>query len=138
MSVDGVLARSVADTALFHDVASGSIDSDVDRPEPPPVPFAQAAATPPGRLRIAWSTKFPGVVLAKLDEREQGGAARDRRAAAARSATRRASSDPDYGNDAVPRRDHALHARWPRRRLDAVRTPSAWNGARARSRASGA
>jgi amidase len=67
LSVNGVLTRRVADTALFHDVASGATDVDVDRAPPPHVPFAQAAATPPGRLRIAFSTKIPPGVLAKLD-----------------------------------------------------------------------
>src|SRR6202012_2242982 len=30
-------------------------------------PFAQSAATPPGRLRIAYSTKIPPGVVASLD-----------------------------------------------------------------------
>jgi amidase len=68
LSVNGVLSRRVADTALFHDVASGAIDVDEDRAPPPPVPFAQAAATPPGRLRIAYSAKIPPGSLAKLDD----------------------------------------------------------------------
>ncbi|HWJ49872.1 MAG TPA: amidase family protein [Solirubrobacteraceae bacterium] len=51
LSVNGVLSRNVADTALFHDVASGAIDADSDSAPTPQVPFAQAAATPPGRLR---------------------------------------------------------------------------------------
>ena len=67
LSVNGVLTRRVADTALFHDVASGATDVDEDRAPPPPVPFAQAAATPPGRLRIAYSAKIPAGALAKLD-----------------------------------------------------------------------
>src|SRR5437879_3077250 len=45
LAVHGVLTRSVADTALFHDVASGSIDTDEDRPPLPTVSFSQAAAT---------------------------------------------------------------------------------------------
>lgn len=68
LSVNGVLTRRVADTALFHDVASGATDVDRDRAPAPLVPFAQAAATPPGRLRIAFSTKIPPGVLAKLDD----------------------------------------------------------------------
>ena len=40
---------AVADTALFHDVASGAIDVDVDRVPAPALPFATAAATPPAR-----------------------------------------------------------------------------------------
>jgi amidase len=67
LSVNGVLTRSVADTALFHDVASGAIDVDVDRPPAPSVPFSQAAASVPGALRIAYSTRFPPGVIARLD-----------------------------------------------------------------------
>ncbi|MGO9487608.1 MAG: amidase [Solirubrobacteraceae bacterium] len=101
MSVNGVLTRSVADTALFLDVASGSAESDVDRPAPPPVPFSQAAATPPGRLRIAWSQKFPGIVLAKLDPR-LAGALQDTVELLRTLGHDVQERDPDYGNDAVP------------------------------------
>jgi amidase len=68
LSVNGVLTRRVADTALFHDVASGAIELDEDRAPAPHVPFTQAAATPPGRMRIAYSTAIPPGVLAKLDD----------------------------------------------------------------------
>src|ERR1700684_675008 len=67
LSVTGVLTRRVADTALFHDVASGATDLDADRAPLPEVSFAQAAATPPGRLRIAFSTRIPAGVVASLD-----------------------------------------------------------------------
>src|SRR6478672_13524817 len=67
LSVNGVLTRRVADTALFHDVASGSTDIDHDRPPPPAQPFSTSAATPPGRLRIAYSTRFPPGVIGRLD-----------------------------------------------------------------------
>jgi amidase len=67
LSVNGVLTRRVADTALFHDVASGAIDVDLDRAPVPAVPFAESAATPPGRLRIAYSTRIPPGAVAKLD-----------------------------------------------------------------------
>lgn len=50
MVVVGPLTRSVLDSALLHDVLA-------DRA--PERPFAQAAVTPPGRLRIAISTKTP-------------------------------------------------------------------------------
>jgi amidase len=101
MSVDGVLTRRVADTAFFHDVASGSTDIDLDRPDPPGVPYAQAAATPPGRLRIAWSTKFPGIVLAKLSPEAQRalGETVELLGALGHEIQER---DPDYGNDAIP------------------------------------
>jgi amidase len=68
LSVNGVLTRSVADTALFLDVASGAIDIDEDRAPPPSISFSQAAATAPGRLRIAYSRRFPPGVLARLDD----------------------------------------------------------------------
>jgi amidase len=67
LSVDGVLARRVADTALFHDVASGATEIDEDSAPPPAVAFAQSAATPPGRLKIAFSTRLPPGVIGRLD-----------------------------------------------------------------------
>ncbi len=67
LSVNGVLTRRVADTALFHDIASGASDVDLDHAPPPAVPFAQAAATPPGRLRIAFTTSKPPGIVSSLD-----------------------------------------------------------------------
>jgi amidase len=67
LSVNGVLTRSVADTALFHDVASGAIEGEQDSVPAPARPFAQSAATPPGPLRIAWSKSVPLGVISKLD-----------------------------------------------------------------------
>jgi amidase len=67
LSVEGLLARRVADTALFHDVASGTTDIDLDSAPAPAVPFAQSAATAPDRLRVAYSTRLPPAVLGKLD-----------------------------------------------------------------------
>jgi amidase len=67
MSVNGVLTRRVADTALFHDVASGTIESDPDSAPPPAVPFSVSAATPPDRLRIAYSKRIPPGIVSSLD-----------------------------------------------------------------------
>jgi amidase len=100
LSVNGVLTRSVADTALFYDVASGAIDSDVDKPPPPPVAFAQAAATPPGALRIAYSTRVPPGVLSRPD----AGASRalSETVELLRSLGHEVSErDPDYGPGAM-------------------------------------
>jgi amidase len=66
MSVNGVLSRSVIDTALFHDVASGST-VDRDRPAPPTQSFLSSARTSPGKLRIAFSSKIPPLLLARLE-----------------------------------------------------------------------
>jgi amidase len=101
LSVDGVLTRRVIDTALFHDVASGSTDIDVDRPAPPEIPFTQAASSSPGRLRIAWSTKFPGVVLAKLDEQLRRGLMETVELLSSLGHEVR-EQDPDYGNETIP------------------------------------
>src|SRR5258705_4200325 len=66
LSVNGVLTRRVADTALFHDVASGAIDLDADKPPAPAVPFSQSAATTPGKLRIAYSSRVPAGAISRL------------------------------------------------------------------------
>ncbi|MFD6877337.1 MULTISPECIES: amidase [unclassified Streptomyces] len=53
LTVNGVLARTVADAALLLDAASGSDPGDLHRPDR--IPAAEAALRPPGRLRIALS-----------------------------------------------------------------------------------
>jgi amidase len=67
LSVNGVLTRTVADTALFLDVAAGATDVDDDRAPAPEVPFSRAAATSPDRLRIAYSSRVPPGVIPRLD-----------------------------------------------------------------------
>jgi amidase len=57
MSVYGFHSRTVADTALLLDLTAD---------QPPERPFAQAAATPPGPLRVAVSLK-PSVQGARVD-----------------------------------------------------------------------
>jgi amidase len=52
------LSRSVRDSALWLDVVSGG-SAEPGAPPPPERPFAEAAQTPPGRLRVAWSTMPP-------------------------------------------------------------------------------
>jgi amidase len=101
LSVNGVLSRSVADTALFHDVASGAIDSDSDSAPTPAIPFAQAAATPPARLRIAYSTRVPFGVISSLDEHAQR-ALQDTVELLRSLGHEVAEQDPDYGIDTIP------------------------------------
>jgi amidase len=57
ITVNGVLARTVADAALVLDAASGSADGDLHKPRPVTVSDHVGAA--PGPLRIALSTRFP-------------------------------------------------------------------------------
>lgn len=58
LAVEGCLSRSVRDTALWLDIVSGG-SREPEAPPPPERPFVDAAATPPGKLRVAWSTKPP-------------------------------------------------------------------------------
>ncbi|MPY79447.1 MAG: amidase [Actinophytocola sp.] len=51
----GPLTRSVADSALVYDVIRGSTDVDRWHADEPRMGFADAAATPPGTLRIGYS-----------------------------------------------------------------------------------
>jgi amidase len=100
MSVLGVLTRSVADTALFHDVASGAIDADSDIAPAPAVPFSHSAATPPGRLRIAYSKRIPQGVVSSLDA--DASRALDQTVELARSLGHElVEADPDYGPAAL-------------------------------------
>jgi amidase len=102
LSVNGVLTRSVVDTALFHDVASGATDEDSDSAPAPEQPFSQIAAAGPGRLRIAYSARMPmpAGAVSKLD----GDAARalEDTVALLRSLGHEVvERDPGYGSDAI-------------------------------------
>jgi amidase len=57
ITVNGVLARTVADAALVLDAASGNVDG--DRHKPPPLTVSEYVGTAPGPLKIALSTQFP-------------------------------------------------------------------------------
>lgn len=56
---DGVLTRTVADTAALLDVLEGYEPGDAAWAPPPASPFAEQAAREPGRLRIAFTTTTP-------------------------------------------------------------------------------
>jgi amidase len=53
---DGVLTRTVAETAALLDVIAGYERGDATWAPPPPEPFAESAAREPGRLRIGLTT----------------------------------------------------------------------------------
>jgi len=57
ITVNGVLARTVADAALVLDAASGNAEGDLHKP--PPVRVAEYLGKAPGPLTVAMSTKFP-------------------------------------------------------------------------------
>jgi amidase len=58
LAVEGCLSRSVLDTALWLDIVSGGSRED-EAPPPPERPFVEATQTPPGKLRVAYSTLAP-------------------------------------------------------------------------------
>ncbi len=58
LAVLGSLSRTVIDTALWLDICNGG-STESGAPSPPERPFVEAARTPPGKLRIAWSTSPP-------------------------------------------------------------------------------
>jgi amidase len=62
MAVLGCVSRNVRDTALWLDVISGG-SSEAEAPAPPERPFAESAQTPPGKLRVAYSTLAPRAML---------------------------------------------------------------------------
>ncbi len=66
LGIDGMLTRTVADTAAILDVLAGYEPGDATWAPPPVEPFAQLAAADPGRLRIA-ATTLPPVADAVLD-----------------------------------------------------------------------
>jgi amidase len=66
LGIDGVLTRTVADTAAILDVLAGYEVGDATWAPPPAQPFAAAAVQRPGRLRIA-ATKLPPIADAVVD-----------------------------------------------------------------------
>ena len=61
ITVNGTLARTVADAALLLDAASGNHARDPH--QPPPLTLSEAVGRDPGRLRIALSLKPPFTAL---------------------------------------------------------------------------
>lgn len=96
LTVYGALARTVRDSALMLDVIHGPAPGDADAAPSFEGSYMEAAARPPGRLRVAASRKLPPLVMASL--------ASDQREAFDRSAKLLADlghdvveRDPDYG-----------------------------------------
>ncbi|HMH47480.1 MAG TPA: amidase, partial [Solirubrobacteraceae bacterium] len=60
LGIDGVLTRTVADTAAILDVLEGYEPGDATWAPPPLEPFGRSAQADPGKLRIAATTLPPG------------------------------------------------------------------------------
>src|SRR6185437_3019610 len=74
LGIDGVLTRTVADTAAILDVLEGYEPGDATWAPPPSEPFAASAQAEPGRLRIA-TTLLPPVPEADVDPLAAGAVA---------------------------------------------------------------
>ncbi len=72
LSTYGGLARTVADSALLLDVLHGSLPGDIYQAPEFTGSYVEAAASPPGRLRIATSRKLPPGFLARLSADQRG------------------------------------------------------------------
>ncbi len=58
-SVEGVVTRSVRDTAALLDVTSGAMPGDPYAAPPPARPFLEEVGAPPGRLRVGFLKSAP-------------------------------------------------------------------------------
>lgn len=56
---EGVLSRSVRDSALYYDLMSGASEGDPYIIQKHETPYVQEANTQPGKLKIGYSTDFP-------------------------------------------------------------------------------
>src|SRR5690242_8663780 len=72
LAVYGGLARTVRDSALMLDALHGALATDADVAPPFDGTYVDAAARPPGRLRIALSRKVPPGLIAKLSDDQRG------------------------------------------------------------------
>lgn len=100
LSVNGILGHTVADTALFLDVASTGTPRP-GAPAAPSAPFSEACKQPPPRLRIAVSTRVPTGIVSSLDDDARR--ALEETIELLRSLGHHTEElDPDYGLDTVP------------------------------------
>jgi len=111
LSVNGCVSRSVIDTALWLDVVSGGSEG-TGAPPAPQRPFVEAARTPPGELRVAWSTAAPRAAAPPSVSDVVKGAVAETAELLGSLGHRVEPRDPDWrmtGNDTVPRylRGHA-------------------------------
>jgi amidase len=105
LSVDGCLSRTVIDTALWLDVTSGGSE-EPGAPAPPQRPFVEAARTPPGKLRIAYSTLPPRAAAPPTVSDVVKNAVAETAELLRSLGHETAQRDPDWGtigNNSVPR-----------------------------------
>jgi amidase len=97
LAVEGCLSRSVIDTALWLDVVSGG-SREPEAPPQPDRPFVESAKTPPGKLKIAWSTLAPRAVAPPTVDGYAKGAVADAAELLSGLGHEVSQRDPDWGN----------------------------------------
>jgi amidase len=97
LAVEGCLSRSVIDTALWLDVVSGG-SREPEAPAPPERPFGEAAKTPPGKLKVAWSTLPPRAAAPPTVDDDAKGAVADAVTLLSGLGHEVAQRDPAWGN----------------------------------------
>jgi amidase len=105
LSVNGCVSRTVLDTALWLDVIAGD-SKEPGAPAPPGRPFAEAARSSPGKLRIAFSTAAPRAVAPPTVSEVAKGAVAEMAETLRTLGHQTAAHDPDWGmigNNMVPR-----------------------------------
>lgn len=105
LSANGCVSRSVLDTALWLDLVSGG-SPEPEAPPPPERPFAEAAKSAPGRLRVAHSTAVPRALAPPTVSTEAKRAVADTAELLSTLGHDVAQRDPEWGgigNDSVPR-----------------------------------
>jgi amidase len=105
LSAAGCLSRGVLDTALWLDIVSGG-SADPEAPAPPERPFVESARTPPGKLRIAFSTAPPRAAAPPTVSDVAKGAVAETAELLRSLGHETAQRDPDWGgigNNITPR-----------------------------------
>jgi amidase len=97
LAVEGCLSRSVLDTALWLDVVSGG-SQEAEAPPPPDRPFVESAKTPPGKLRVAYSTLAPRALMPPTVSAEAKQAVADAAELLRGLGHEVAPRDPNWGN----------------------------------------
>lgn len=97
LAVEGCLSRSVLDTALWLDVVSGG-SSEAEAPPPADRPFVEFAKSPPGKLRVAYSTRAPRALLPSTVSDEAKQAVADAAELLRSLGHEVAPRDPDWGS----------------------------------------
>jgi amidase len=105
LSANGCVSRRVIDTALWLDVTSGG-SQEPGAPPPPERPFVEAARTPPGSLRVAFSSAPPRALLPPSVSEEARGAVAEMAETLRSLGHATEQRDPDWGligNNMTPR-----------------------------------